>query len=170
MTHGGLPGRRPDQHDQPTPRVPVPGARTTPVVNKPGTTITVLQGGAPGMASPSVTGAGAQPPTTFFTFSRAGFVWGAHLSFAADTNGAYAAASQRLYAQVKLLTLGFVICTIELLISAPNQIANGDGDPSFPGLAVAAGEKIQLDVNNNVGIGGGNGLLSASTVVFVSQP
>lgn len=45
MSHGGLPPRRPDQIDAPTPRIPVPGARTTPIVNKPGTTVTVHDGG-----------------------------------------------------------------------------------------------------------------------------
>ena len=51
MSHGGIPPRRPDQIDTPTPRVPVPGARTTPIVNSPGTTVTVQDGGIPGALS-----------------------------------------------------------------------------------------------------------------------
>jgi hypothetical protein len=51
VSHGGLPPRRPDQRDIATPRVPVPGARTTPIVNSPGTTVVVEDGGIPGALS-----------------------------------------------------------------------------------------------------------------------
>ena len=170
MSSGGLPPPRPDQQGEPTPRIPVPGARTTPIVNKPGTVVIVQQGGVSGLTSAQVTGAGSQFPTAFFTFSAAGRIWGAILSFAADTNGAYAAASQRLYAQIKTQTSGVVLATVELCVSAPSQAVSNGCEVSFPGLAVASGEKLQLDVNNNTTIGGGNGIMSASAVVSYSIP
>lgn len=51
MSQGGLPPRRPDQYERTTPQAAVPGARTTPIVNKPGTTVIVQDGGIPGAQS-----------------------------------------------------------------------------------------------------------------------
>ena len=51
MSHGGIPPRRPDQYVTQTPQVPVPGARKTPIVNSPGTTVIVEDGGIPGAKS-----------------------------------------------------------------------------------------------------------------------
>ena len=51
MSHGGIPPRRPDQYVTQTPQAAVPGARKTPIVNSPGTTVTVQDGGIPGAKS-----------------------------------------------------------------------------------------------------------------------
>lgn len=168
MSHGGLPPRRPDQVNERTPRMPVPGARTTPIVNKPGVPIIVQDGGVPNMNSASQVNVGPQAPTGFHTFANNGRIWGAHLSFAAASNGSYGTgAITQLYARVRTASF-FTICVIELCLAGPGQPVNGDGDPTFPGVPVLAGDALQLDVNN--GIVPSNVLQRASVTVFFSVP
>lgn len=190
--HGGLPPRRPDQHQQATPRGVAPGSRATQVtnsktsaltvqvINKPGTPVNTQiinapgvpvvtqDGGVAGMASASTLQVGPQAATTFKTFTADSRIWAAHLSLAVGSNASYAASVTQIYALIKTSS-GIVLAVIELAVSGPAQQANGDADLAIPGIAVANGDHLQLDVNNNVGLGTG-GLIRASTTVMYSTP
>jgi hypothetical protein len=192
VSHGGLPPRRPDQHDAPTPRTAVPGARTTPVINKPGTAVavqivnkpgtpvdvqiinkagvpvTVQDGGVPNLASAAVINRGPQVATTFYTFTGNGRIWAAHLSYAIGANSTYPAATiSQVYAQI-VTGSGIVLGVIELTAFGPNQGGNGDGDLAIPGIPVLSGDTIKLDVNNGVAVA--NASMRASTTVLYSIP
>jgi len=119
------------------------------------------------MASADAISVSPQAATAFFTFPKAAKIWGSHLSYAVGANSAYAAGNSQFYARVKTQS-GFIMCTIELAVSDASQDPNGDGDPTFPGVPVAAGDKLQLDVNNGVTVAGV--VQRASVVVFYSIP
>src|SRR6185437_9755886 len=83
---GGLPPRRPDQHELATPRGVTPGARITRL------------GGTAGSAPASANG--AQLPTVFFTFNAKARIFTAGLSFTVGSNATYAASVTPIYAHV----------------------------------------------------------------------
>lgn len=180
MTHGGLAPRRPDQHQQPTPRTVAPGSRATQVtnsktapltvqiVNKAGTPVITQDGGVANMASADQLQVNQQVATSFHTFAAASRIWAVHLSFAAGSNAGYSASVTQLYAQVTTQS-GIVLAVVELVIAGPAQADSGDGDLAIPGIEVAQGDKLLLDVNNGVGLGSG-GLIRASTTVMYSTP
>lgn len=153
---GQLPPLRPDQVAFPSPRGTTPGARITRL------------GGTPG--SKSAVGAGAQVPTVFYTFTSAGRLFAAEISFAVGTNASYAASVTQLYAQISTLS-GLFLGTVELCVSGAAQAVSGRGGLSLPsaGVPVAAGDKLRLDVNNGVSLGTG-GVMRATCEVFFTIP
>jgi len=153
---GGLPPRRPDQHELATPRGVTPGARITRL------------GGTPGSAPASANG--AQLPTVFFTFNAKARIFTAGLSFTVGSNATYAASVTPIYAHV-ITASGLLLCVVRLSVSGPTQIANGGDRFQGPdaGVPVAKGDQLLLDINNNVSLGTG-GLMSAECAVFYSIP
>lgn len=153
---GGLPPRRPDQRQLPTPRGAVPGARITRL------------GGTPG--SQGTFGNGAQAPTAFFTFPSKSRIFNAGLTFTVGSNNTYAASVTPVYARVTTAS-GLVLCVVRLSVSAASQNANGGDRFAGPeaGVPVDKGDQLILDINNNVSLGTG-GLMSAECAVFFSTP
>jgi hypothetical protein len=156
MSRGGLPPRRPDQHDLPAPRGVTPGARITRL------------GGTP--QSQSAT-AGSQAATAFYTFPAAGRLFASEISFAITSNNTFAAASQQLYARVSTQS-GINLGNVQLSLSNANQIASGHGGLTLPdtGVPVAKGDKLLLDVNNGATVTGGQGTMRAECTVFFTIP
>jgi hypothetical protein len=113
---------------------------------------------------------GAQGPTAFITFPAAARLFAAELSFAVGTNGTYSGGVTQLYAQVATLS-GIILGTVELAVSGPLQAVNGQGGLTFPetGVPVAKGDKLRLDVNNNVSLGT-FGVMRATASVFYAIP
>jgi hypothetical protein len=104
---------------------------------------------------------------TFASFSAAARIWAAHLSFAITANGSYGTNSSQVYARVQTKS-GLDLSVVEVAVSGPSTNDSGDADLSIPGISVAAGDGLILDVN------GGNGIVNvvmhASAVVIYSVP
>ena len=108
-----------------------------------------------------------QPPSVaaFYTFTAAGRIWGATVSYAMGSSGG--TGSNQGYARVRIqgsTTLAIVECCV---VGAPSADSN-TSDQSYNGIPVPKGTKIQLDVNNNVTIAGV--VQRASGLVVVSMP
>lgn len=107
-------------------------------------------------------------PFTLGTFSAAGRIWTVVLSFSARTDSAFAPGTAGVYASVLTNIGGLTLATVNLGISAPSQVANGQSEPPIPGIPVRLGESVLLDVNNAVTVP--DLLLLTSAVVFYSIP
>lgn len=140
------------------------------IINNPTQPVVTESGGIPGLVSAEALQVNANAsPDVFLTFPSAGRIWGAHLSFAASTGSAYSSGIAQLYSQIMLPVSGRSIAVVELSIGGPSQAVNGDADPNVNGLAVAAHETVELDVNNAVSLGTG-GAMRASAIVLYSVP
>lgn len=162
MSHGGLPGRRPDQYHEPSPRSLTAGTRIQRL------------GGTPQSQG---TTSGAQVATVFYTFTAASRITAAEISFATASNASYTGGPQQLYARVTANTAKFGIINlgnVQLALSGPTQTANGQGGIAAPdaGIPVAVGDTLLLDVNNNVspGTGGTGGSMRAECSVLFLTP
>ena len=103
--------------------------------------------------------------TAFYTFSQAGRIWGAVVTYAMGSSGG--TGSNQAYARVRIqggATLAIVECCV---VGNPSADSNTDDRP-YNGIAVPSGTKIQLDVNNNTTITGV--VQRASGLVVVSIP
>jgi hypothetical protein len=149
---------RPDQRDtQATPRSPAAGARL------------LRLGGVPKTASAlNVT---PQAATTFHTFGNAGRLFTVGLAFAAGSDASYSAAVDQFYARVVTIS-GLVLCSVQISISAPSDHDSGNAFWRGPeaGVPFAAGDGLQLDVNNGAGVSGGFGAMRADCEAFFAIP
>jgi len=156
MSHGGLPARRPDQHDSATPRSTAPGARlqqiannkglpiTVEIINKPGDPVVTQDGGIPGALSAfNIASSGATVPLIPASVNVAGLLlWSASISSAAaGTPGAQWVAAD------DILTTG---ASPEILLACmlgqgnvPGQVANSNSQ-QFGGIPVPAGQPVVL--------------------------
>lgn len=168
MSHGGLPPRRPDQIDAPTPRIPVPGARTTPIVNKPGTTVVVQDGGIPGALSAS----GSIGSGSTFTLVTAGTnvnglkLWSASISSGASQGGGGPGSTFEVE-DVISDTGGnqYLACEIGLASGVSGSQHNSVSQEQH-GIQVPAGKALQL-VNGGAGGTGATRRCSATVIYTV---
>lgn len=105
--------------------------------------------------------------TIMFTFSAAGRIWGAMVSYAMGCTGG--SGSQQGFARVFIpgtpdLVLAVVECCIAGTVA---QDSNSDG-LTYPGIAVPSGTQVKLDVNGGGGVTGG--VNRGSGLVVVSIP
>lgn len=105
-------------------------------------------------------------PYTFHTFAASSRLWGVHLTLALYKDSSAVSPAQA-YGSVKTGS-GIFLTVAEAAISGPNTNDSDDCDLAFPGIAVAAGDTLILDVNGGTGIS--NGGIRASAVVIASMP
>lgn len=154
---GGLPPRRPDQHQLATPRGAVPGARIQRL------------GGVP--QSKDQLGVNQQAATAFYTFVKAARIFTASLSYAVGSDASYGASVSQFYARLSTAS-GLVLCSLQLVVCAPSDHDSGDADWTGPdtGVPVEVDDQLVLDVNNGAGVPGGFGLMRADCSVFFTIP
>lgn len=112
----------------------------------------------------------AGSPYTITTFGASGRIWAAHLSFALSANASHAGNDQA-YCTLKYRPPAGsdqFLLVIEVAVGGASSTDSGDGDLSMPGLAVAPGGSLILDVNGGAAIT--NALMRASTCTLVSFP
>lgn len=112
----------------------------------------------------------AASPYTIHTFGAPGRIWAAHLSFAISANASHTGNDQA-YATLKYsppAASDQILLVIEVAVGGASTTDSGDGDLSMPGLAVAPGGALVLDVNNGAAVT--NALMRASTTTLVSFP
>jgi hypothetical protein len=105
-------------------------------------------------------------PYTFHTFAAGSRLWGVHLSLAIYKNSAAVSPTQA-YGTVKTGS-GLFLTVAEAAISGPNTSDSDNSDLTFPGIAIAAGDTLILDINGGVGVS--NGGIRASCLVIASTP
>ena len=104
-------------------------------------------------------------PFTMFTFTAAGRIWAATVSFSMGSSGG--TGSNQGYARVRIqggATLAICECCV---VGNPSADSNGSDIP-YNGIAVPSGTVVQLDVNGGTTITGV--VLRASGLVGVSIP
>ena len=157
MTHGGLPPRRPDQHELPSPRGLSPGARIQRL------------GGTP--QSQDQLNINSQAATSFYTFPAAGRLFTAGLAFAVGSDNSYTAAVDQFYARLTTQS-GLVLCSVQLVIVQANDHDSGTDQWQGPqtGVPVNKGDQLILDVNNGAPVAGGFGAMRADCRVTFTIP
>lgn len=111
-----------------------------------------------------------QPPGFYvlYTFTAPGRIWAASCSIGAGTTGGSGTA--QLYARVYVTGAAGVgtLALVEACVAGTTANDSNDDASEYPGLLVPANAVVHLDVNNNVGLGGG--VVRASGRVAVSVP
>ena len=103
-----------------------------------------------------------------YTFAAPGRIWAASVSIGAGTTGG--SGTSQLYARVYVTGAGGVgtLAIVEACVAGTTAQDSNDDANQYPGLLVPAGAVVHLDVNNNVGLGGG--VIRGSGLVAVSVP
>lgn len=107
----------------------------------------------------------AGSPYNIHTFTAASRVWGATVSSGISTTSG--SGSTSAYALVRTGG-GVVLAIVELTVAGTTAYDSDTAVVSIPGIPVANGDTLILDVNNAVGIGGGTA--RASCTVLFSTP
>jgi hypothetical protein len=116
----------------------------------------------------SVTTAGN--PTVINTFASAGRIWAVILSLGANSNAAFVAAVTPIWVQLEIdhaLTIK-TLAILQSLLTQPSQITNQCVPLPMYGYPFAAGDTLQLDVNN--GVGPANTAIRAAVHVLYTTP
>jgi hypothetical protein len=101
------------------------------------------------------------------TFAQAGRVWGAQLSSTFSAGAAYAAAVNNVFHSIQTQS-GLTLAVVELAVAAPSTVDNAGADAPPFGLDIAAGDIVQLNVNNGTAVTGA--FQRCSAVVFYTVP
>ena len=103
-----------------------------------------------------------------YTFTAPGRIWAAGISIGAGTTGG--SGTSQIYARVYVTGAAAVgtLAIVEACVAGTTANDSNDDASEYPGLLVPSGAVIHLDVNNNVGLGGG--VIRASARVAVSVP
>lgn len=109
-------------------------------------------------------------PYTIHTFGASGRIWAAHLSFALSANASHTGNDQAFCTLKYSPPTGGdkIILVIEVAVGGASSTDSGDGDLTIPGMAVAMGGSLILDVNAGNAIT--NAIMRASTTTLVSFP
>lgn len=108
---------------------------------------------------------GSGSPYTVFTMPAAGRLWVAAVSFSMVAGSGSAGASQQSYCQL-VTAGGKTLALVECAVTGTAESDSNTAVVTYPGLALANGTVINLDVNNAVIVTGilqrGSGLVVVS--------
>jgi hypothetical protein len=108
-------------------------------------------------------------PVVLVTMPSAGRIWAVSLACTVNTDAGYTPARQQAHSAVVIQSDPAVYLLVtDIGISGPTQEANQALSIQLPGLYVAAGTEIELDINSAAGIAGAT--IEASATVIYSIP